>query len=85
MVFEEFDKLFEEREILPLGDVKVYLGIFTGKLVKKDEEKECGCFDKFKKGDKVIVYKLEDYKKYRKGKKVLMDNFKKSTETTKKK
>jgi len=52
---EEYKNLIDEGEILRLKDVKVYMGGFTTKMVKKDEETDYGCYDKFKKGDEVIV------------------------------
>ena len=81
---EEIEKLIDEGEILPLKDVKVYVGIFTGKMVKKDEEKDYGCFDKFKKGDKVIVFKLNDYNKWNKGMDLIIDSLEKTVESMKK-
>ena len=74
MELEEFDKLLEKREILPFSDLKVYIGTFTGKIVKKEEKIEYGCFNKFKKGDRVIVFNYNDYFKWRKGMDILIND-----------
>lgn len=57
------DELMEKYDIMTLGMVRGYIGVFTGKMVKPldgnaDEFKE------FHKGDKVIVYNQQDFIKF---------------------
>jgi cobalamin biosynthesis Co2+ chelatase CbiK len=64
--FKEFEEAMEKGEILCLGDIKAYAGKFTGKFVKLVDDYK-NDFDKFKTGDIVLVFNLDDYKKFQKG------------------
>jgi len=44
-----------------MKDVRQYAGIFTGKMVKPMDIEG---ISKFKKGDKVVVFHLQDYLKF---------------------
>jgi uncharacterized protein involved in tellurium resistance len=61
-----FDEMMNAGEILRRKDIKSYIGIFTGKMVKP-LELDLGSIEEFKKGDVVIVQNLEDYGKYHDG------------------
>lgn len=63
--FKEFEEALEKGELLCLGDVKSYVGEFTGKMIKPANDYK-NDFSKFKKGDRVLVYHLDDYIKFRK-------------------
>jgi len=57
------EEIISEKDLMCLKDVKQYIGIFTGKTVKSSggwEEK----LNEFQKGDKVIVFNLEDFGKF---------------------
>lgn len=81
--FKEFDKAMEEGDILPLGQVRKYIGILTGKTVKVDPEGSID-FNKISKGDKVVVMHLEDYAKYDKGMNMLLTAIRKDISDMKK-
>jgi hypothetical protein len=63
----DFEKEFKEKlakgEFLYLKDVKSYIGKFTGKMVKPDNEYKNQDLKKIKKCDQVIVFNLEDFNK----------------------
>lgn len=44
-----------------MKDVRQYVGIFTGKMVKPLDKESVS---KFQKGDKVVVFHLKDYLKF---------------------
>lgn len=68
---DKVERLLKTGEVLRHKDVKYYPGIFTGKMVKPlNIEKD---FKQFKKGDKVIVFHMEDYLKFRKGMDILTE------------
>ena len=58
-----FEELVKKYDLMPLRIVRYYTGVFTGKMVKpshgnEEEVKE------FHKGDKVVVYNLQDFIKF---------------------
>jgi hypothetical protein len=56
-------------------DVRCYTGVFTGKMVRpttREEGKGIYDYDKFNKGDMVIVFNAKDFMKYYKAKKMLL-------------
>ena len=65
---EDLDKMHQKGEILHYNELRRYIGTFTGKLVKPltDGYKE------LEKGDKLIIFHLEDYDKYRKAERYLI-------------
>ena len=76
---EDISRLVETGEVLPLGKVRQYIGVFTGKMVKPVEDfKED--LNKFSKGDQVLVMNLEDYTKIHKGIDLLREDGRKSRE-----
>lgn len=66
---EDMDKMHQKGEILHYNELRCYMGIFTGKLVKPltDGYKE------LEKDDKVIIFHLKDYEKYRKAGRYLIE------------
>lgn len=77
MGLDEIDKLLETGEILPLGNVRQYIGVFTGKMVRPVEDfKED--LTQFNKGDQVLVMHLKDYAKFHKGMDMIREDNKRS-------
>ena len=72
---KHYNKMLEDNEILQLEDIRAYIGVFTGKMIKRypKENKNYSSFDDFKKGDKVIVLNLNDYIKWHKGKDMILE------------
>ncbi len=73
----DFEKEFKEKldkgEFLYLKDVKSYIGKFTGKMVKPDNEYEHPDLKKFKKGDQVIIFNSADFNKFQKAVKFMVN------------
>lgn len=78
---KEFDSKLEDGEFLCFSDVRDYIGVFTGKIVKRDPDyTNYGSFEDFKKGEKVLIFKIEDYKKWRKGVDFILEDIRKTRE-----
>jgi hypothetical protein len=63
----EFEKLLKTGEVIGIGKVRSYHGTFTGKMVKPtptDKDVFNNDYNKFVKGDKVIVFNADEYMKY---------------------
>jgi hypothetical protein len=69
---ELLNVLLECGDVLPLEEVRSYLGRFTGKMVSPlPSEKEN--LKEFSKNDEVVVFNLKDFQKYVLGKDLLHD------------
>lgn len=62
------DKMHKKGKIQHYNELRCYMGIFTGKLVKPltDDYKE------LEKDDKVIIFHFEDYGKYKEAERYLI-------------
>ena len=70
------EELIEKYDIMTLGMVRGYIGVFSGKMVKPLDCNEDE-FKKFHKGDQVVVYNLQDFIKFQKS----FDKIKESLKT----
>jgi hypothetical protein len=63
MIDKSASELIEEYDLMCLENVKQYIGIFTGKRVKSLPKYENNLKD-FHKGEKVVVFHLEEFGKF---------------------